>query len=355
MSVAMGIYDYFVGSGDGIIYIFIYGFLVFTTGLYLVKIYFPSEWLALFGFSGGGELWNPKTEIWNAEPGKDSIISNVFRPFLRAAFAGIILLQIKPGYITHFVIDPFLEFGNVYVESMTQTIVPTDKRAVVDCPASLNEYLSKNSCNFLMRPIAEVSAVNVAMIKEGLKFIQLSFKFDFLSKLTGLAIIITFFGANLFMSLLLVRGIFDFGMALVLYPFKVLVYVIKKPDDNSLWVDPWPPFEDIIKSLQKLIVSMIAVAFIMMINIAVSESMFKFSIFRAWTPDFGAHAMTFLTSVIMFLVMGKIYNMVNERLEKYVDNGEMTGFYGAVAEKTKHFAGKAVGLGKKVFGTLKSN
>ena len=41
MAVAMSVYDYFVGNGDGVVYVLIWGWLAFTIGLYLIKMYFP--------------------------------------------------------------------------------------------------------------------------------------------------------------------------------------------------------------------------------------------------------------------------------------------------------------------------
>lgn len=39
MTVATGGYEYFVGNGDGIIYLMIWGFLAISVVLYLIKIY----------------------------------------------------------------------------------------------------------------------------------------------------------------------------------------------------------------------------------------------------------------------------------------------------------------------------
>ncbi|MBR5354524.1 MAG: hypothetical protein IK122_00165, partial [Alphaproteobacteria bacterium] len=56
MNIATSLYNFFVGKGDGIIYLFIYGFLLFYISLYLIKMHFPKDWLSFLGFSGGGEM-----------------------------------------------------------------------------------------------------------------------------------------------------------------------------------------------------------------------------------------------------------------------------------------------------------
>ena len=56
MTVATGGYDFFVGRGDGIIYILVWGFLAVSMALYLLKMYFPKTWVSFVGFSGGGEM-----------------------------------------------------------------------------------------------------------------------------------------------------------------------------------------------------------------------------------------------------------------------------------------------------------
>ena len=50
MMVATGMYEFFVGNGDGIIYILVWGFLGITMVLYLVKMYLPKAWVSFFGF-----------------------------------------------------------------------------------------------------------------------------------------------------------------------------------------------------------------------------------------------------------------------------------------------------------------
>ena len=43
LAVATGGYEFFVGNGDGIIYILVWGFLAVSMGLYLIKMYFPKN------------------------------------------------------------------------------------------------------------------------------------------------------------------------------------------------------------------------------------------------------------------------------------------------------------------------
>ncbi|MDR2268720.1 MAG: hypothetical protein LBD94_00875 [Rickettsiales bacterium] len=334
MAVAMAVYDYFVGGGNGIIYMLIWGWLAFSIGLYLIKMYFPKKWLELFGLSGGGEMWDGKADGW-------SIGKSVLKPMLRAMFAIVILLQVRPHYITHFVINPFLGFGSIYVNSITSTILPNAAPSPQKCPDDLGEYLSKDSCEFLVQPIDNISRVNNTIIQRGFDFLFSGFSGvgiansrtgGFLNIITGLMLIATFFSSNLFMVLLIIQGIIKFGLSLILYPFRVLVYVVK-PDTSEMWVNPWPAFEDMVESLKKLIIAMIAVAFILLVNISIAGALFNFD------PDsiqgFGGHSVTWLTAIMTFWLMYEVFKITNERLRKYVNDSEMTDFYQHVADNAK--------------------
>ena len=101
MNIATSLYKYFVGNGDGLIYILIYVFLGFYLVMFLVKMYLPKDWLSFMGFSGGGEMWDGSATGW-------SITENVAKPCMRVLIAGIILLQIKPIYVTEWLVNPFL-------------------------------------------------------------------------------------------------------------------------------------------------------------------------------------------------------------------------------------------------------
>ena len=60
MMVARGGYEYFVGNGDGIIYLLIWGFLAVSVFMYAFKMFFPKRWIEFLGLSGGGEMWEGK-------------------------------------------------------------------------------------------------------------------------------------------------------------------------------------------------------------------------------------------------------------------------------------------------------
>ena len=92
--------------------------------------------------------------------------------------------------------------------------------------------------------------------------------------ITGLLLISAFVASNVFMALLIIQAIFDFCLSLIMYPFNVLAWVAKKSDK---WFDVLPVFSQIIDSLKKLVITMIACAFILCINIAVVRAMFNWS------------------------------------------------------------------------------
>jgi len=335
MTVATAMYDFFVGGG--IIYMLIWGWLAFSIGLYLVKMYFPKEWSELFAFKDGGQMYDEKAQAdgW-------SVSKAVAKPMLRALFAITILLQAKPDHITYYVIDPFLEFGAVYASAITKTVVKNQTTANVKCPKNLGAYMSQEGCLFLVRPIHQVSAVNNRVIKEGLKFILRGFTFNiidgFMNVVTGLLLVIAFFSSNLFMALLIIQGIIKFGMALIAYPFRVFVYVIKTPDkdDDYLWVNPWPAFSSLVKALQKLVIAVIAVAFIIIVNFAVADALTGFDVNSVNSP--GRHSIGWLAAIMTFWFMFEVFNETRRRLDKYVDDKDMTGFYDKVAADTKALA-----------------
>ena len=118
MTIASGGYDFFVGNGNGIIYLLVWGFLAITIILYLVKLYLPKTWSDGFGFSGGASLADGKT---NAH----TIVYNVMKPCLRGIIAAALLLQIRPTMLTEVLVNPFLQFGALYTHSITATISET--------------------------------------------------------------------------------------------------------------------------------------------------------------------------------------------------------------------------------------
>jgi len=354
-AVAFAIYEMLVSGG--IVYILIWGWLAFTIGLSLAKMYFPKDWLSLFAFSGGGEMYDPKTDGW-------SILKNVGKPIARAVFASVFLLQVRPEYITNIIINPFLEFGGVYVGTITKSVLPKELPKM-NCPKGLDAYFTQDSCDFLIRPIRQVSAVNGGMISKGFDFLMGGIASLLLpvdlpqavtgmagwgSIITGLLLIATFFSSNFFMSLLLIQGIFKFGLNLAFYPFKVLIYVIKKPDGDE-WVDPFPAFADILESLKKLVVAMVAVAFILLINISVVGAMFNFD--PTTGEKIAGHATSWIICLMTLWLVVRVFAITREQLDKYVADPDMTGFYDKVKKDAAKFANNAWNLGKKGLGLLK--
>lgn len=350
MMVATGVYEFFVGNGDGIIYILVWGFLGITIILYLVKMFLPKSWVSFFGFSGGGEIADDVSGT--------KIFENILKPGLRAVIAILVLLQLKPVYMTGWLVNPFLEFGSIYTSHIIETInEPGIKGADVTCPQDVVEkkWLSPESCEFLVQPVADLAHANNTIIKRGFDFLMSGLRGmltlipnggeDFLNLITGLVLIATFFSSNLFMTLLVIQGIFNFGVQLILYPFSVLTYVVKP---NDKWFDIWPAFSGITKALQQLIVTMIACAFILCINIAIIKALFQWnsSVFvvasggsassnvptAATTAlGFGQHSVLWLSAILTFYLMYKIFDMTRKQLDMYVGKG-MDGLYNQVTK-----------------------
>ena len=128
MNIATSLYKFFVGNGNGIIYILVYIFLAFYICLYLVKMYIPKDWLSFLGFSEGGDMWEGKADAWK-------ITENILKPSLRAVIAIVLLLQIKPTYVTEWLVNPFLEFGS------TMSIL-LQSFAIICIKFSINSFLS---------------------------------------------------------------------------------------------------------------------------------------------------------------------------------------------------------------------
>jgi hypothetical protein len=214
----------------------------------------------------------------------------------------------------------------------------------VECPQSIlsGDWLSKRSCNFLIQPVATLSAENNRIVKRGFEFLSRGLRSlisviphgsnSIMDIITGILLITTFVGCNLFMALLIIQGIFDFGMALILYPFGVLAWVAKR---NDKWFDIWPPFSEIIKALQKLVVTMIACAFILIINIAVVKALFNshavqnvaaggaasFNLtngsLNTVAVNFGGHSLLWLSALLTFFLMNAIFDMTRKKLTDY--------------------------------------
>ena len=369
MMTATGIYEYFVGDGNhiGFINILVWTFLGITLTLSLVKMYFPKNWLSFLGITGGGEMFDGKVTGYK-------IAEDTLKPCIRAAIATLVLLQLKPVYMTQWLVNPFLQLGAIYTHQITATINETGTNAqVVQCPPEILEkdWISEDSCNFLIQPVFDLSVANNQMIKRGFDFLFSGLRGlltliphggeDFLNIVTGIILISTFVASNLFMALLVIQGIFNFGVQLILYPFYVLTYVFKK---NDKWFDVWPAFNGITKALQQLIVTMIACAFILCINIAVIKALFNWnsSVFvvasggsaysnvptAANSPmGFGGHSVMWISSILTFYLMFKIFDLTQTQLKKYIGSG-MDDLYNQVKRDSKTFVGGIKSLGKKI-------
>lgn len=351
MNIATSLYNVLVGNGTGLIYIIIYCFLGFYIGLYLVKMYLPKDWLGFFGFSGGGEMWDNKATGW-------SIFEEIAKPSLRAIIAIVLLLQIKPVYVTEWIVNPFLEFGSIYTEQILKVAnVNTESIESPECPESIltEKWITPESCDFLIRPVHVISVKNNSIIKYGFTFLKSGLRGmltplpnggkDFLNIITGILLIGAFISANLFMALLIIQAIFDFCLALILYPISVLTWVVKKPDEKDKksykWFDILPPFKQIIDALKKLVITMIACAFILCINLAVIGAIFNWSstafnvaaggaassnvptITNAGV-NFGHHSMLWLSSLLTFFLMQNIFKLTRERLDMYTEGVKHT-------------------------------
>ncbi|MEE1111502.1 MAG: hypothetical protein UIH99_04780 [Alphaproteobacteria bacterium] len=363
MMVATGMYEYFVGNGNGIIYIFVWSFLGISIALYLLKLYIPKSWASIFGMSG----------VDNNFSGT-KIFENVLKPGLRAVIAALALLQLKPVYLTQWLINPFLEFGAIYTNHIVENISGINVHTTpVECPEDVVQkaWISEDSCKFLTQPVADLSHANNQVIKRGFRFVTNGLRGlmtpilhggeDLMNIITGIILIFTFVSCNIFMALLIIQGIFNFGMQIILYPFYVLTYVFKHSDK---WFDIWPAFSGITKALQQLIVTMIACAFILSINVAIIRALFQWnsSVFvvsaggfaNSNVPQvaqnamgFGQHSILWLSAILTFYLMFKIFDLTKKQLNMYVGSG-MTTLYDSVITDSKTLWGGAHNLGKQL-------
>ncbi len=372
MMVARGVYEYFVGHGDGIIYIFVWGFLAISIFMYAFKMYFPKRWLEFFGLSGGGEMWDGKVKGFET-------METVIKGAVRAIVAAVLLLQIKPIYVTQWLVNPFLEFGAIYTGAITdQANITGVVKHNIECPESIlsSDWISQRSCNFLIQPVSDLSAVNNAVVKRGFEFVSRGIRGmitifshggqNIMDVITGVLLIFTFVGCNIFMALLIIQGIFDFGVALILYPFSVLAWVAKKSDK---WLDIWPAFDTIITALRKLVITMIACAFIMIINVAIVHALFGLnnSVFNVAAGGnassnlvttnaigFGGHSMLWLSAILTFFLMNAIFEMTKKQIAVYAPG--MNGLYDQAKSDFKATTTKAKDTFtsiKKIIGLIK--
>lgn len=369
MMTATGVYEYFVGDGNhiGFIQIMVWTFLGATLTIGLVKMYFPKSVLSFLGMSGGGEIAEGKITPYQ-------LVEDSLKPCIRAAIASLVLLQLKPVFLTQWLVNPFLELGAIYTHQITETINETRIHVQpVQCPEEIlsKDWISKESCDFLIQPVYDLSSANNQMIKRGFDFLFQGMRElmtliphggeGFLNLITGLILITTFVASNLFMALLVIQGIFNFGIQLLLYPFYVLTYVFKKSDK---WFDVWPAFSGITKALQQLIITMIACAFILCINIAIIKALFQWnsSVFvvaaggsaHSNIPTmsqpamgFGGHSIMWLSAIMTLYLMFRIFDTTQAQLKKYIGGG-MDGLYKDVKNDSKTLFNSITGLGKKI-------
>lgn len=366
MSIATGGYEFFVGHGNGIIYMLVWGVLAISIAGYLLKMYFPKSWLDFFGFA-------PSDTIGSVDEIK--MTQNILKPAVRAIIAVTILLQIKPIFVTDWLVNPFLRFGSLYTEALVKAIPHTGiNPPQIECPPDIVEkgWISKDSCEFLVQPVATLSHANNQIVKRGFKFITDGLRGlltlmlhnageNFLNVISGIILVTTFVSCNIFMALLIIQAIFNFGMALILYPFQILVWVAKKDDK---WVNIWPAISGITKALLDLIVTMIACGFILGINVSVVHSLFNWnqSIFSVATGGmassnvpmassnsvgFGGHSMIWLSSILTFFVMLRIFQLTKDKINQYTQS-DMTGLYNSVKTDAGIMWDKAKALPKKV-------
>jgi len=363
ISVAMATYEMFVGKGDGIIYLFVWSWLGWFIGSYLIKMYIPQTWLDFFGMKGG-QMWN--------KPSALKISEDVLKPCIRGIVAAALLLPIKPQYITGIIIDPFLKFGALYTQSISESINQMNVSAGISeesivCPVNLieKEYISEESCKFLIRPVAQITHANNQVIKRGLKFITSGLAGmmtliphggrDIMNLVTGIFLVFAFVSSNFFMALLIIQGIFEFGMSLIMYPFKVLMFVADK--NAKGWVNPWPAFSQIIESLKKLVITMIACVFILAINIAAIKALFNFNhstfvvaaggsassnvpVVANNAMGFGEHSILWMSSALTFFLMFKIFELTKKQLLDYTGKGA-DDLYNKATKDTKNAWNKA--------------
>ncbi len=353
MFVANGTYAYFVGHGDGIIYLLIWGFVAFYIASYLIKLYIPKFWLKTFGFKA------PSVTADNATPTK--IGEDLIKPGIRVLVAVLVLLPLRPQFLANAVINPFMHFGSLYTTEILKASSNINLQSSIDikCPENLLEqgWLSKQSCEYLIEPVHVLSVANNAVVKRGFKYISSGLPTSlmthnggqsFMNIITGLLMVGTFTACNIFMALLIIQAIFDFGIALILYPFNVAAWVVKPSDP---WFNIWPAFSGIIDALKKMIVTMIACAFMLCVNIALVSALFQWNstIFvssvggtayssvpsaSANSSGFGEHSVLWLSCLLTFFLMNKVFEITRDKLKSYVGKGG-TDLYDSVKKDVK--------------------
>ena len=376
MFVANGTYAYFVGSNhNGIIYLLIWGFFAISISLYLIKLYIPKFWTSTFGFKSGDTIDNT---------GGMKIAENIAKPAIRVLIAVTIFLPIRPDVMTKYLINPFLSFGSIYTTEILKIAsdVNFDNARNISCPANLmaQGWLDAESCEYLIQPVHALSHANNTVIKRGFRYLSSGLQTltslmshnsgqGFMNIISGILLIITFTSCNIFMALLIIQAIFNFGMALILYPFSVAAWVAKK---NDSWFDIWPAFSGIIDALKKIVITMIACAFILCVNLALVRALFQWNsrIFVAaaggvaysnlpnvssLSSGFGGHSMLWLSCLLTFFLMNKMFEITREKLTGYVGK-DATALFEQVkgdAKTTWNMAKAVPGKAKNIWGFIK--
>lgn len=373
MFVANGTYAYFVGQNhDGIIYLLVWGFFVFYVALYLIKLFVPKYWMTTFGFKPGDSI---------DDTGGMKIAENVAKPAVRVLVAVILLLPLRPDFMTKHLINPFLSFGSLFTTEIMKAAsdVNLEDMRTVQCPSNLmaQGWLDTESCEYLIQPVHVLSHANNTVIKRGFTYLSNGLRTlttlmshnsgqGFMNIISGILLIITFTGCNLFMALLIIQTIFNFGMALILYPFGVAAWVAKKSDS---WFDIWPAFSGIITALKQMVVTMIACAFILCVNLALVRALFQWNSrmfvtaaggvaysnlpnMDSLSSGFGGHSMLWLSCLLTFFLMNKIFEITREKLTGYVGK-DATALYNQVKGDAKTTWGMAKAVPGKVKNVVK--
>jgi len=306
---------------------------------------------------------------------------------IRALFASIILIQIRPQHVTNYIIEPFLQFGAIYTNSITSVVLPSAGTAQTGCEVNLDGYMSNASCEFLMQPLNDISRVNNTIIRRGLDLllgglgtftyaavfttmsaaivvtapiltpvvvplyylgVGDSWGRALLNIITGIVLIATFFSFNLFTAFMIIQGIFKLGVALILYPFRVMVFVMNKSDK---WIDPWAVFKEIIEALKKLVIAMIAVSFILIVNVLVAAALFNFDFTES--AGLGAHSVTWVGAIMSFWVMSEVFKVTRKKLDEYVNDDDMSGAYEKIKKGFFGATGAVYGYGKKAIDIIR--
>ncbi len=376
MFVANGTYAYFVGPHhDGIIYFLVWGFFAIYIALYLIKLYIPKFWTSTFGFKSGDTIDNT---------GGMKIAENIAKPAVRVLLAVMIFLPIRPDVMTKYLINPFLSFGSIYTTEIIKIAgdIDMNNARTIRCPSDLmaQGWLDTASCEYLIQPVHVLSHANNTVIKRGFQYLSSGLSSlttlmvhnsgqGFMNIISGILLITTFTGCNIFMALLIIQAIFNFGMALILYPFSVAAWVAKK---NDSWFDIWPAFSGIIDALKQIVITMIACAFILCVNLALVRALFQWNSrmfisaaggvaysnlpnMNSLSTGFGGHSMLWLSCLLTFFLMNKLFQVTREKLTGYVGK-DATALYNQVKgdAKTTWGMAKAVpGKAKNIWGYIR--